>query len=126
MTAIPVSLEITGELQSIDSHVALSLFRVTQEALRNIQKHAAATQVRIHLSNDEALARLRITDNGLGFELDRLNRNHGLGLTSMEERIRFLGGSVRIESALGAGTNIRVSIPTRYAAVNHSALNIVH
>lgn len=118
ISEIPVTFETKGEFQKLNRYIALGLFRVTQEALTNIRKHATATQISIHLSHDEEQAELRIVDNGSGFELGRLNRSRGLGLTSMEERIRFLGGCVRIESAPGAGTTICVNVPTHQRAMS--------
>ncbi len=109
----PVALAITGEWRRLNSHAALGLFRVVQEALNNVQKHAVATQVNVRLSSNDHGAELSITDNGSGFDTHSLNRNTGLGLNSMEERIRFLGGSIRVESAPGSGTSIQVNIPVR-------------
>lgn len=113
ITGTSVSFETTGDLQPLSAVAALSLFRVTQEALNNVQRHAAATQVNIHLSSTDEAVELSIRDNGSGFKVHNLNRNTGLGLNSMEERIRFLGGSVGIESTPGIGTNIQVRIPIR-------------
>lgn len=117
VTSTPVSLETTGDLQKLDALTALGLFRVTQEALNNVQKHAAATHVEILLSSDEKGAELTIGDNGSGFDPHSVNRNVGLGLNSMEERIRFLGGSVQIESTRGGGTKIQVNIPVRQSTM---------
>jgi len=121
ISGTPIALAITGDGRMLNPHVALSLFRVVQEALNNVQKHAAATQVHVCLSSSDHQAELSITDNGSGFDAQSLNRNTGLGLNSIEERIRFLGGNIRIESAPGSGASIQVNIPVRSTAAARAA-----
>ncbi len=84
------------------------IYRIVQEALRNVVRHAHAKSVRIRLeqSNDDLV--LTIQDDGLGFVPER---DKGLGLLGMEERVTHLGGSFRIESTPGAGASIRVELP---------------
>ncbi|MDT8304716.1 MAG: GAF domain-containing sensor histidine kinase [Anaerolineae bacterium] len=86
------------------------LYRVAQEALHNVSKHAHASQVALTLIGDKGEVTLEVADNGTGFELREHYPGH-LGLRSMRERVGALGGSFSVQSAPGMGTAIRVSLP---------------
>lgn len=86
------------------------LYRITQEALHNVVKHARATQVNIRLNQQEEMVALTIEDNGQGFDSEGEFPGH-LGLKSMQERTLYLGGRVIIDSAPGQGTRIAAQIP---------------
>lgn len=90
------------------------IYRLVQEALNNISKHAQATQVNVLVERDLHLVRIRIEDNGRGFDTRRV-REAGLGLTSMTERARMLGGSVVIKSEPDAGTAVMMELPVQEA-----------
>jgi PAS domain S-box-containing protein len=87
-----------------------ALFRIAQEALHNTIKHAGATEARILLRAPKGEVVLEIQDDGKGFEADGSFPGH-LGLRTMEERARGVGGALEIESALGAGTRVQVHLP---------------
>src|SRR5215469_4619236 len=89
--------------------VSLCLYRVTQEALHNIISHSQARNVKVELSADSERVLLRIMDDGLGFDLSRTVS--GLGLPSMRERVRSIGGSIEIRSGSKAGTRVEVTVP---------------
>src|SRR4051812_14117729 len=95
--------------------VELNLFRVVQEALSNVEKHAHAKTVRLQVSVQDGLISMHIRDDGTGFDLQRAKahkrRRGGLGLSNMRERCAALGGTYDIESAPGKGTRITVRIP---------------
>ena len=96
----------------LDRHLAECLFRVTQEALRNVAKHAGATMVSLALSHHDDRILLRIDDNGRGLTShDRNEVQRGLGLVSMGERVRLLEGTLTLTSDPGSGTCLSVSIP---------------
>ncbi len=97
--------------ESIRDDVALCLYRVTQECLRNIVRHAGADRVSVTLWGTPRGLRLSITDNGRGFEREAGEPKGGLGLISMKERVRLVGGSLSIQSTAGAGTKVRVEVP---------------
>lgn len=89
-----------------------NLYRIMQEALNNIHKHAAATSVDIILEHKGDAVQMIITDNGRGFNLNNTKRlAKGLGLTGMKERAALLGGTVEIESSPSNGTAVHVRIP---------------
>jgi signal transduction histidine kinase len=86
------------------------LYRLAQEALNNVLKHAHAGRVRVRLAAAEGRVTLEVADDGVGFE-PSLRSAGGLGLRGMRERAERLGGTLRIESAPGAGTRVRVEVP---------------
>lgn len=91
---------------SLDSDIALALFRVTQEALHNVAKHGEAHNVDVVLRGSDKRLCLRIVDDGAGFDLQGKTANSGLGLISMRERMRLIGGEFAIRSKPGCGTTI--------------------
>lgn len=109
---ISVHVALEESDRPLDRHLADCLFRVTQEALRNVAKHAGAMQVRLALSFDEGHVLLTIEDDGRGFApQDRQSIQRGLGLVSMGERVRLLEGALTLSSDPGRGTRVSVSIP---------------
>jgi len=89
----------------------LCVYRVVQEALRNVVKHSRATRAQVHLRSKNGTLKFQVRDNGRGFNLDDAKNQIGLGLRSIEERVWFVGGTVRVETGPGDGTVISVSIP---------------
>ena len=90
------------------------LFRVVQEALTNIQRHAQATQVTLNLTQDQSTVRLEMSDNGVGFDPKQSPRHEpgsGLGLPGMRERVALVNGRLEIDSTPGKGTRIVVELP---------------
>jgi signal transduction histidine kinase len=86
-----------------------ALYRVVQEALNNIVKHAQASRVAIHLQDDQQEIVLAVRDDGVGF--DPQGEYPGIGLHTMRERVEKMGGELHIESAPGQGTHVRVRLP---------------
>ncbi len=97
--------------EAIPLEVSTNLYRITQEALRNVAKHAGRTHIKVYLRGISDGIQLQIVDSGLGF--DPADGRSGLGLISMEERARLIGGTLQVKSALGKGTSITVSVPLR-------------
>jgi len=96
----------------LDRNLSVTLYRITQEALHNIVKHAAASRVEVELfASDNGFA-LRIKDNGTGFQPDAVNAT-GLGLISMRERMNLVGGTLTITSQPGQGTTIEARVRLR-------------
>lgn len=95
----------------VPPRLALTLYRVVQEALNNITKHSEAKSVKINLSRDSRAIHLRISDNGKGFDTAQVNSNLSSGLSGMSERLRLLGGHFKVDSARGRGTHISVDLP---------------
>jgi len=99
-----------GPDDPIPFEVAVCLYRIVQEALRNVGKHAKASTVLVSLHCDKEL-RLSIADDGQGFDALDVKKNSGLGLASMEERARIVGGTFSIDSQPGNGTRIEIIVP---------------
>jgi two-component system, chemotaxis family, CheB/CheR fusion protein len=99
-----------GIPERLPADVATALYRVAQEALRNVAKHAGRTHVKVVLEGTDNAIRLSVRDFGEGFDLEG-NARRGLGLVSMEERTRLVGGSLSVVSELGEGTSICVTVP---------------
>lgn len=120
LTPLTLHVDISGEEPSLDEAVKITIFRVIQEALNNIVKHSQASYVEIGLDFSEHSARIRVRDNGVGFNLDlvRLTRvgRTSLGLAGMEERAALLGGTVSIQSRPGYGTEVEVLIPYSFVS----------
>jgi signal transduction histidine kinase len=104
---IDVSLE-AEDLENLGDDISLCLFRVAQEALNNAVKHGHAKQLTVVLARDAGLIRLQIKDTGIGF--DPATSPEGLGLVSMQERLRLVGGKLAIRSSPGQGTVIEAIV----------------
>ncbi len=107
----PVRFASRNLPSAIPPVIAVGLYRVSQEALRNISKYAGKARVHIYLIASRQALGLSIRDYGAGFNIAEAQQRHGLGLISMEERIRLLGGSLRIESGPGRGTRLSIRVP---------------
>jgi signal transduction histidine kinase len=99
------------DIPAVGDDVALCLYRVVQEALRNIARHAGAQRVRISMTRTASSLQLTIANDGRGFELDEAHRQKGLGLISVEERVHLVHGTVIVDSRLREGTAIRAQVP---------------
>lgn len=115
-TGIAVAVSVTPGMDRLTSAQESGLYRIAQEALTNVRKHAQATQVTLRLEQTGTLVRLVIEDNGRGFaseqrQSDQPTATSGFGLTSMSERAHLLGGTLDIHSTVGAGTRITGTIP---------------
>lgn len=106
----------------IPKDVALCLYRITQEALRNVAKHSGAAAAEVELSGKADEIDLCISDSGRGFDVEAVKGVAGLGLISMRERLRLVGGHLSIESAPSRGTQIRVRIP-QVATTSHADIS---
>jgi len=95
----------------VDSDTSLSLFRVAQESLHNIAKHAHSRRVQVSLLGDNNGIVLRVSDDGVGFDPEAPEHKAGLGMVSMKERIRLLGGVLSVFSTPSMGTTIETRVP---------------
>lgn len=110
-----VSLRLTGDLARVGRHAQLVLYRATQEALRNVRHHARASHAWVDLEVAEREATLRVRDDGRGFAREDDRWRPGVGLASMRERARAIGGSATVTSSAGAGTTVTVVVPVEAA-----------
>jgi len=99
--------------QDLSPEIALCLFRVLQEALQNATKHSGARQFKVSLTGGPDEIELTVQDSGTGFDLEDAIRGQGLGLSSMQERLKLVNGHLLIQSKLQQGTTIQARVPLR-------------
>ncbi len=100
----------------VPPNVALCLFRIVQEGLQNLRKHSGASQAQVSLRKDGDRLRLSVCDEGKGFDTKEMRNKVGLGIPSMGERVRLLGGQFEIHSKPGEGTQIEAWVPLQPVA----------
>ncbi|HEY9059663.1 MAG TPA: sensor histidine kinase [Pseudobacteroides sp.] len=112
---IDIQFKSRGSISEIRSVISLTVFRIVQEALNNIRKHAKANSVVINIEFLEDKLRISIIDDGIGFDAENIKVRHdidgGFGLFSMKERVELLDGEFSINSRLGSGTRLSIMIP---------------
>ncbi len=107
--AIETELRVDGDLAGLTDSQKIVLFRVVQEALSNVRKHSGARRVSVVVRSTRTFLELTISDDGCGF--DAGTAGDRLGLAGIAERVRLLGGDVRIDSRPGAGARVRATLP---------------
>jgi two-component system sensor histidine kinase DegS len=121
LTSIHTRVDIEGDEPPLDDAVKITIFRIVQEALNNVVKHAQATtvNVKVHYLKDDV--RIHVFDNGSGFDMSAVQNRVGrvsLGLAGMEERAALLGGAVTVASRPGYGTEVEAVIPYKLPAAS--------
>jgi two-component system sensor histidine kinase UhpB len=112
---IEITVEIDGLEDRLPDQTEVALFRVVQEALTNVAKHAAAATARVRLRRTPEGIELLVEDSGSGFDPDQVSGDR-LGLFGIQERVTLLGGNLRIDSGRGRGTRLGVQVPCAEAA----------
>ncbi len=103
----------------LDSEVSLALFRVAQESLHNVAKHSHAHRVRLELFRADEQITMRVSDDGVGFNPESVGLHVGLGMISMSERLRLVGGTLSVHSAPSLGTQVEAAIPISRKTAAH-------
>jgi signal transduction histidine kinase len=111
--SIAVELRLVELPQKPSSDAALCLYRIAQEALQNVARHAGAGRVEISLHTANGGCELEVSDNGVGFDPDEKRGGQSLGHVSMRERMHLVGGRLTIQSAHGRGTSVVAWVPLR-------------
>jgi two-component system sensor histidine kinase UhpB len=111
LTGIRVALRIDGRYEGLPAEQALTVYRIAQEALQNVAKHAKAKDATVQLTLAEEVLQLKVSDEGVGIDLASSSDSQGLGLVSMKERARLAGGRLRVELGQGGGTVVTLRIP---------------
>jgi signal transduction histidine kinase len=110
-----------GDFARIDPAIATVCFRVAQEALTNIARHAGARNVWLDAHAVDGQVELSVRDDGIGFDVaaarDRASRGESLGLLGMSERVSYAGGKLDVTSSAGAGTTVCARVPLESAEV---------
>jgi signal transduction histidine kinase len=107
---VPCALDIDESLELGEPH-ATAVFRIVQESLANVAKHAGATQAWVRVAREGGEIVLAVRDDGAGFDTEGARRPQSLGLIGLRERAQLLQGTVRITSKAGAGTEVVARIP---------------
>ena len=108
---IAVDYQTANMPPDIPADVAICIYRIVREGLRNVAKHSGTTQVMVSLTGKDDSIHLNIKDQGAGFDPKEAEKKLGLGLVSMQERVRLIQGDISIESQPGKGTVINVRAP---------------
>lgn len=110
-THIGISVKTSGSFDDVPYLTAISVYRIAQEALQNIAKHANASTGLVELSRSDGVLCLTVSDSGVGMESVGAAMQNGIGLLSIKERARLVGGSVEITSQSNHGTSVTVKVP---------------
>ncbi len=109
LTGIPCELIMNRDDFELDERMSISIYRIIQEALTNVSRHAFASRVQVSLLQQDGEIVLEVRDDGRGFQAAEKQRSYGL--LGIKERVHILGGKVKIDSKAGSGTLLRVNIP---------------
>jgi PAS domain S-box-containing protein len=108
---MPCQLVVRGGEPSLADAHATAVFRIVQESLTNVSRHAGASRVAVTLVSTDLALDLRVSDDGQGFDLDSAQGAYSYGLLGMSERARLIGGTLQVDSAPGAGTMVSINLP---------------
>jgi len=113
-TGIRISLAVSAQVEKVDITKRTVLYRVAQEALTNVAKHARATEVKVKICSSNGSVIMCVVDNGKSFQIEPFSYRKGnkrLGLLGMRERVEMVGGTFLVESEPGKGTSVQANIP---------------
>ena len=110
-TSIACKVELPPRQPELPSQVTTAVFRIFQETLTNVVRHAEATEVRVTFREDGGRVILEVADNGRGLPADALGSPKALGLLGMNERAAVLGGDVQFQSSTDRGTTVTLRLP---------------
>ena len=116
LRGIPIAYQADESVEELSPGAALCIYRIAQEALGNVAKHAQAKQVQVRLTRSDNRVCLVVSDDGVGFNPDGSGKSGGLGLINMRERVRQLDGTFEFDSEPGHGTTVKAEVPFRPAS----------
>jgi len=122
---IKTEFTVTGDEKTMPPRTKIFLFRILQESLSNVEKHAKADLVKVHLAIGRDTLTVTVTDNGIGFDVGAISRNpekwDHFGLRGIVDRARLVGGQAKIESKKGRGTRVVMHVPLKKEAVRNGS-----
>jgi PAS domain S-box-containing protein len=118
---VQCSIEFDDMPSDLDKDAQTALFRIVQEALTNVARHAQASRVRVHVSEAQGQVRIEMTDNGSGIAAEKLSDPASCGIQGMHERAEAFGGQIQLGSALTGGTRLYIMFPLPHKAVRPAA-----
>jgi two-component system sensor histidine kinase DegS len=110
-TRIRTTFRLSEPMPLLPPQIELAIYRITQEALANVEKHSRATEVEVRLAASPAAAILYVKDNGRGFAAQATTNGSHWGLANMRERASYVNGRLDVRSQVGRGTKIELQIP---------------
>ena len=113
LRGIPIAYQADESVEELSPGAALCIYRIAQEALGNVAKHAQAKQAKVRLTRSDGRVCLSVSDDGVGFNPDGSGKTGGLGLINMRERVRQLNGTFEFKSEPGRGTTVKAEVPFR-------------
>ncbi|MDF9794770.1 two-component system NarL family sensor kinase [Catalinimonas alkaloidigena] len=108
---ISVDVQVYGIKKRLEEKVEINLYRIIQELMNNIIKHAQATEVMIQLTQQGEDLNLLVEDNGIGFDLQQAQKKGGLGMKSLQSRVSYVDGTLEIDTVPGRGTSVLIYVP---------------
>ena len=114
-TGMEVSLSISGQERRLEGYLEIIIFRALQELMGNAARHSQGSLIKVIIDMGESVIRVTVDDNGKGFSTDNLAQGKSLGINLIRDRIEILGGTVDIDSTIGKGSRITLSIPVKSA-----------
>ncbi|GAB5400503.1 MAG: sensor histidine kinase [Aureisphaera sp.] len=110
-TGLQIEVQDFGLHEKLEASLEIAIFRIIQELVTNIIKHAEATEAHISITQHEDMLNIIVEDNGRGFNPRKMKKAEGMGLHGIEKRVEHLEGSLEVDAAIGRGTNILIDIP---------------
>lgn len=110
---LEISVSVSGQERRLESFIEVMIFRALQELLGNAARHSQASHVKVIVDMGESLIKVTVDDNGKGFNVESLNQGNSLGLNLIRDRVEILGGTFEINSTIGKGSRIMLSIPVK-------------
>jgi len=109
-----ISIEVIdhGLEERLENSLELSIFRIIQELVTNVIKHAEASEASVHITNHDESLNIMVEDNGKGFNVKNISKSSGMGISSIDKRVENLGGTVTIESEINKGTTVIIDLPS--------------
>ncbi len=120
-TGIPCAADTQIGDMEMDKAVAMTAYRIVQEALTNVWKHARAAQARVEVSGKDNTLKVTVSDDGVGFDVQKHGPGRSLGILSMRERAHLVGGKLTISSRPGRGTRVSARLPLDRGAAQRDA-----
>lgn len=115
--SLVIDYQSHGDFRPFERNFELFIYRIIQELINNIIKHASATHVLVQLSMREQLLTITIEDNGIGFQMDKIQGNGGKGLSNLKEKIDILHGHISVESTVESGTQVYIEFDLQYLKI---------
>lgn len=112
-TGMEVSVSVSGQERRLESYIEVMIFRALQELLGNAARHSQGSLIKVVVDMGEASIKVTVNDNGKGFSADTLNQGNSLGLNLIRDRVEILGGTFEIDSTLGKGSRITITVPVK-------------